>query len=271
MAISWSIPCALSFGGEVPALVDSEIRRLRKLIGGHCRGPYDENGIKIGIGIAVDGRNQFNPIKRGGIRLEPFKKNAVNAGVYIRQIDWDVPIESFRVSLWKSAEKAIWTCVERLKREPIQVDESKLKHQLSLVESEFLGETLSQRPEIPRAKIESTLLNALEDDEEQRLIVQYRTAGSGNGSDHDKRVAVENLLGGFLEDADLGYCDGGDIGSGTMNVFCFVKPGKDVGKKVIEVLRKNNLLEGAVIAETDDEGGERVTWPPDFKGDFQLI
>jgi hypothetical protein len=55
-----------------------------------------------------------------------------------------------------------------------------------------------------------------------------------------------------------------------MNVFCFVKPGQDGGKKIIEALRKNNLLEGAVVAETV-KGEEAVIWPSDFRGDFQLI
>ena len=269
MTVNWSIPCGLAYGGDIPASVDTEIRRLRKLIYGNCHGPYDEKGIKIGIGIAVDGRNQYKPMKSGGVRLEPFKNNAVCAGVNIRQADWDVPIESFRLFLWTNASKAIWTCVERLKRDHIQVDESKLKQQLSIVESEFLGRALKPEESAIQIEIGTAPLNESEDDEEQRLIVQYRIEGHGGGSDHDKRVAVENLLGEFLEEADLGYCDGGDIGSGTMNVFCFVKPKRNVGRKIIEVLRKNSLLEGATIAETvADE--EQVIWPPDFKGEFQL-
>jgi hypothetical protein len=270
MADGWSIAGGLAFGGVVPTLVDTEIRRLKKLISGNCHGPYDQKGIKIGVGFAVDGKNQYRPIKRGGVRLEPFKNNAVYAGVYVREVDWDVPIESFRVFLWTNAEKAIWACVERLKRERIQVDESKLKQQLSMVESEFLGDILKQEESVTSAEVASAPLDEGDDDEEEQLVVQYRIGGHGGGTDHDKRVAVENLLGEFLEKADLGYCDGGDIGSGTMNVFCWVKPGRDVGKKLIELLRKNNLLEGATIAE-DVQGDERVIWPPDFNGDFQLI
>lgn len=271
MADSWSITGGLAFGGVVPALVDTEIRRLKKLISGNCRGPYDEKGNRIGIGFAVDGRNQYKPIKRGGVRLEPFKNNLVCAGIYVREVDWDVPIDSFRLFLWTNAAKAIWACVDRLKRDQIQIDESKLKQQLSIVESEFLGDAPKPEESATLATVATVPLIEPEDDEEQRLIVQYRTEGHGRGSDHDKRVAVEDLLGEFLEESNLGYCDGGDIGSGTMNVFCFVKPGKDVGKKIIEVLRKSNLLEGAVVAEAVDEDAERVIWPPDFKGEFQLL
>jgi hypothetical protein len=270
MAANWSIPCGLAYGGDIPALVDTEIRKLRKLVYGNCHGPYDEMGIKIAIGIAVDGRNQFRPMKRSGVRLEPFKNGVVCAGIKVRQVDWDVPIDSFRVFLWTNAEKAIWTCVERLKRDQIQVDESKLKQQLSVVKAAFLGDALKPEESATVAEVATEPINEGEDDEEQQLVVQYRLDGHGVGSNHDKRVAVENLLGEFLEEADLGYCDGGDIGSGTMNVFCWVKPGRVVGKRVIELLRKNNLLEGATIAE-DVQGEERVIWPPDFKGDFQLI
>jgi hypothetical protein len=203
--------------------------------------------------------------------LEPFKNNVVCAGVYVREVDWDVPIESFRVFLWTNAAKAIWTCVERLKQDKIQVDESKLKQQLLVVESEFLGGTPEPEGLATLAEVTTAPLNECEDDdEEQRLIVQYQIGGHGGGSNHDKRAAVENLLGEFLEEADLGYCDGGDIGSGTMNVFCFVKPGQDVGKKIIELLRKNSLLDGSIIAE-EIQGEEQVIWPPDFKGEFQLI
>jgi hypothetical protein len=270
MAVNWSIPCGLAYGGEIPASVDTEIRKLRKLVYGNCHGPYDEKGIKIGIGIAVDGRNQYRPMKQSGVRLEPFKNGVVCAGIKVRQVDWDVPIDSFRVFLWTNVEKAIWTCVDRLKRDQIQVDESKLKQQLSIVKSEFLGDGFKQEESVTVAGVVTEPLNEGTEDEEQQLVVQYQTGGHGGGSDHDKRVAVENVLGQFLEESDLGYCDGGDIGSGTMNVFCWVKPGQDVGKRIIELLRKSNLLEGAIIAE-DVQGQERVIWPPDFKGEFQLI
>jgi len=270
MAASWSIPCSLAYGGEIPKPVDSEIWRLRKLLGEHCHGPYDEKGIKIGIGVSVDGRNQFRPIKRSGVRLEPFKNNALYAGIYLREADWDVPLELFRLFLWRNVEKALWTCFDRLNRDQIQLDEPKLKRQLSLVESEFLGDVASRASETSLSEIEPTPLDEYGDDEDNRVIVQYRIDGHGRGSDHDKRVAVENLLGEFLEESDLGYCDGGDIGSGTMNIFCFVKPGQSVGEKITDVLRKNDLLEGAVIVETiKDE--ERVIWPRDFVGEFDIM
>ena len=73
-----------------------------------------------------------------------------------------------------------------------------------------------------------------------------------------------------MEEAGLGSCDGGDIGSGAMNIFCLVKPGRNAAKAIIEILRENNFLEGAVIAE-GAVGEEKIVWPPDFKGEFQLI
>ena len=65
----------------------------------------------------------------------------------------------------------------------------------------------------------------------------------------------------------LGHCDGGDIGSGTMNVFCFVVNVKTAIPHVLEELRKNELLEGAVVAVGDPQ---TVVWPRDFSGTFEI-
>ena len=113
------------------------------------------------------------------------------------------------------------------------------------------------------------------DDEEQRLIVQYRIEGHGRDTDHDKRVAVENLLGEFLEDADLGYCDGGDIGSGTMNVFCEVAAENAVTAcKAIVAKLETAAIEGVVIAFLDDEDEDaepNVLYPEGFAGTFSVL
>jgi hypothetical protein len=44
----------------------------------------------------------------------------------------------------------------------------------------------------------------------------------GSTADLDKRVAVEELMNEGLGWTGLGHCDGGDIGSGTMKIFCYV-------------------------------------------------
>lgn len=55
------------------------------------------------------------------------------------------------------------------------------------------------------------------------IIIQYRIVDGINVElDLDKRYNVENILNECLGWTGNGFCDGGDYGSGTMNVFCYV-------------------------------------------------
>jgi hypothetical protein len=270
MGKQWSLELLESYRGmNIPSEVLSQRERLNVLLTKHCQGPYDTSQTEIGLGLFVEGA-VGRPFDFGGIRLECPKVGPIYGKIYVRKTDWDVSLPLYRDFLWTNVEDAIFACVSKLKKRKTVVDEERLGAHLALVKSEFLGDRFEPGSLNAAAKAEAGPVDRCEDEGEQRLIVQYQIEGHGRGSDHDKRVAVENLLGEFLEGADLGYCDGGDIGTGTMNVFCFVKPGLGVGKKIIDVLRRNSLLDGATIAETiADE--ERVVWPLDFKGEFQLI
>jgi hypothetical protein len=57
-------------------------------------------------------------------------------------------------------------------------------------------------------------------DEHATLVVEYVIDGFGSGADLDKRHALEEQLNEILGWTGLGHCDGGSIGSGTMEVFC---------------------------------------------------
>ena len=83
----------------------------------------------------------------------------------------------------------------------------------------------------------------------------------------DRRIKVEELMNECLGWRGLGHCDGGDIGSGTTNVFCFVVDAKVAVPRVVEELRANELLQGAVIAIGEKPS---VVWPNDFKGRFEI-
>ena len=86
------------------------------------------------------------------------------------------------------------------------------------------------------------------------IVIQYRVAGFGTKSDLNKRTQIQDLLDQCLGWTGNGHCDGGDIGSGTMNIFCYVIA---VDKAIVTVtaeLEKYGYLNGAVIAvETEDE------------------
>ena len=54
------------------------------------------------------------------------------------------------------------------------------------------------------------------------LLVEYRIDDFGSEDDVDKRHALEDRLNEVLGWTGLGHCDGGSIGSGTMEAACFV-------------------------------------------------
>lgn len=62
----------------------------------------------------------------------------------------------------------------------------------------------------------------IELDQHRRLIIEYAVDGMGTPPDVDKRHRLEERLNNELGWTGLGMCDGGSIGSGTMEVCCFV-------------------------------------------------
>jgi len=274
MSQGWTIKLNQNLWEKVPARLHSEGNRLKELLLKYCGRFYAKTDITIALGLWLE--DGSIPFKRRGLRLENPINHVVSASIFVKRNDWNIPINEYRPFLWVSVERAIWGCVSTLRKKRVvaQLDDDMLRHDLALVRGEFLGLDFGSRSE-SQAYTPVTVSDEISSDQTaadrmNRTVVQYKVRGHGSGRDHDKRVMVENLLGEFLQESDLGYCDGGDIGSGTMNVFCFVKPKRKVGKKIIDVLRKNSLLDGAIIAETlADE--ERVIWPPDFEGEFRLI
>ncbi len=88
--------------------------------------------------------------------------------------------------------------------------------------------------------LNATLASALEagytvfDDEEMKvLLVEYTVTDMGSKADLKKRHLLEDRLNDLLGWTGLGYCDGGSIGSGSMEVCCFVV-NFDIAKTVIE-------------------------------------
>lgn len=65
------------------------------------------------------------------------------------------------------------------------------------------------------------------------LIVEFEVEGHGTVEDIDKRERLFERMNDLLGWTGLGHCDGGSIGSGTMEVFCLVVSFQ-LAKKVIE-------------------------------------
>ncbi len=102
------------------------------------------------------------------------------------------------------------------------------------------------------------------------VVIQYKVDGHGIVNDHDRRVRVEELMNECLGWTGLGHCDGGDMGSGQMNVFCYVVDAAIAEPVIVSTLKKHGLLEGAVIAERN-ENEANVLWPHDFSGTFAVL
>ncbi len=73
----------------------------------------------------------------------------------------------------------------------------------------------------------------IDTEDHARLLIEYAVDGMGTGDDLDKRHALEERMGETLGWTGLGACDGGSIGSGTMEVCCFVVD-FEIAKRVIE-------------------------------------
>lgn len=119
--------------------------------------------------------------------------------------------------------------------------------------------------EVQQAK--SRGFSEVPDEQTFSLIVQYRINGHGSPDDLDKRHRVENLLDECLGWTGNGHCDGGDIGSGTMNIFAYVVDPDVAAQTVLQTLETEHMLEGAIIAINDDED-LRVVWPTNYTGQF---
>ena len=68
---------------------------------------------------------------------------------------------------------------------------------------------------------------------ETTLLIEYSVDGFGTPNDLKKRHDLEDRMNETLGWTGLGHCDGGSIGSGTMEVCCFVAD-FDVAKRVIK-------------------------------------
>ncbi len=70
-------------------------------------------------------------------------------------------------------------------------------------------------------------------DEHFTLLIEYKVDGMGTPEDVEKRIRLQDRMDETLGWTGLGHCDGGSIGSGTMEVCCYVID-FDIAKQVIE-------------------------------------
>jgi predicted DNA-binding WGR domain protein len=102
------------------------------------------------------------------------------------------------------------------------------------------------------------------------LVIQYHVDGHGTVNELDRRDRVEELMNECLGWCGLGHCDGGDMGSGQVNVFCYVVDVAIAERVIVGDLKEHGLLEGAVIAERTEDAA-KVLWPHDYVGTFGVL
>ena len=97
----------------------------------------------------------------------------------------------------------------------------------------------------------------------RRLIVEYPVDGFGTPTDLDKRYALEDLLNEITGWTGLGYCDGGSIGSGTMEACCFVVDFEIASRVIATALATTTFSDFSRIYDEDVDGigGIRVSRP----------
>lgn len=96
------------------------------------------------------------------------------------------------------------------------------------------------------------------------FIVQYSYEEDCNQAELiEKRDYIESLFNNCLGWTGNGHCDGGDIGSGTMNIFCYVVDKNIAIHTILEVLEEEDLLDNLKIAYADENTEEYIgLYPP---------
>lgn len=102
-------------------------------------------------------------------------------------------------------------------------------------------------------------------DELHLLVVQKSLRTWGSADDVELRTRIETIANDCLGWTGNGYADGGDLGSGTLNIFCFVVEPVLAVKTLTAQLRKAKLLGDVTIAYSSTStltGKVRVGYPP---------
>lgn len=125
------------------------------------------------------------------------------------------------------------------------------------------------------------------------VVVQQRVEGFGTPSQLEFRDELVDLMNECLGWAGIGHCDGWDIGSGAMNIYCFVVERQIGAKVVLAALKEKGFLSKVTVAsrwaghmftEADDskentdeelknnpEAQYVVNWPENFVGEFDIF
>src|SRR5262249_17209940 len=175
------------------------------------------------------------------------------------------------VKLYKQSEAGIsyweaWEHNREITFHTRRVGETGQTHFRTLKPSENAEEIITNESNEPRADGFAELPPELH----TVLVVQCKLDTWGSGADLDRRREIEDIANETLGWTGNGHCDGGDIGGGVANVFCYVIDPDFAVSCLVTDLSKRGRLEGAIIAvETEDDF--KVCWPASYKGTFDPL
>lgn len=89
------------------------------------------------------------------------------------------------------------------------------------------------------------------DEEHHVLLIEYAVQGMGTPEDLEKRHRLQNRMDETLGWTGLGNCDGGSIGSGTMEVCCYVVDFKTAAAVIESDLRDTEFANYTRIYRED--------------------
>jgi len=102
------------------------------------------------------------------------------------------------------------------------------------------------------------------------IVIQYKVEEPSSLDDFDRRIHIERLMDECLKQNGLGYCDGGDMGRGEMNIFCLVTDTGIAKAVIVRRLQEERQLSRVIIAERRQEE-YKVLWPENFTGIFSIL
>jgi hypothetical protein len=89
----------------------------------------------------------------------------------------------------------------------------------------------------------------LDEEEVSVVLIEYAVDGFGTPEDLDKRHALEERMNETLGWTGLGHCDGGSIGSGSMEVCCLVVDAEIAKQTILSDLKDTEFSDYSRIYE----------------------
>jgi predicted DNA-binding WGR domain protein len=147
---------------------------------------------------------------------------------------------------------------------------------------EIGSEGTTRRETIPRSQTAENVITAAAEEprrngfaeipieQHAEIVVHRRLDAWGSTADLELRHDIEDLLNEQLGWLGLGHCDGGDIGSGSINIYSYVVDPGIGARAVVAALKESELLEGSIVAVREGED-YRVVHPGSYTGSFEPL